>query len=296
MNGILNLNKPPGITSHDCVARIRRAAKMKRVGHAGTLDPMATGVLLVCLGQATRLSEYLMGGRKVYRAEITFGITTDTQDSSGRPLEENDASGVTPESIAGLLPRFTGDQLQVPPMVSALHYEGKRLYNLARQGIEVERAPRPVTIYRLDLLHFTPGEHPKVVVDVECSPGTYIRTLAHDLGAAAGCGAHMSALERRASGAFRVEEAVTLEAAEEQGRAGTFESLLSPMKTALAGRPLVEVSPEQVDALKQGRALSAPKACEGTDLVGLTGPGGDLVALARPEGELLRPFKVLLGA
>jgi tRNA pseudouridine55 synthase len=268
---------------------------MKRVGHAGTLDPMATGVLLVCLGQATRLSEYLMGGKKVYRAEVTFGTTTHSQDSSGQVIEVKDASGLTREAVEALLPRFTGEILQLPPMVSALHHEGKRLYDLARQGIEVERQPRPVTIYRLNLLRFAPGDPPRAEVRVECSSGTYIRTLAHDLGGAAGCGAHMSGLVREAVGAFTLADSVTLEQVEEAAGKEEFHRLLSPMTVAIEGHPLVQLREDQLNEVRFGKALPAEPDLPPSDLVGLVGPDGELAALAVCRFERLYPFKVLLG-
>ena len=295
MNGILNLDKPPGITSHDCVARIRRAAKIKRVGHAGTLDPMATGVLLLCIGQATRLAEFLMGGRKVYRAEITFGAVTDTQDSTGTVLFTEDASSVTAERLTGLFPRFTGEIEQVPPMVSALHHEGRRLYEIAREGGEVDRQPRPITIYGLELLRFQPGSQPKAEVEVACSAGTYIRTLAHDFGAALGCGAHMSALRRTAVGPFRVEDAVPLEDAEARARTGIMADRLTPMQAALADGPRVPVPADQMAALRNGRDLPSPPGLPDSERVGLIGPDGELAAVARARDGRLYPYKVLLG-
>jgi tRNA pseudouridine55 synthase len=295
MNGILNLDKPSGITSHDCVARIRRALRQKRIGHAGTLDPMATGVLLLCLGQATRLSDLLMGGRKAYRAEITFGVTTHSQDATGEVLTTRDASGLTREALEAVLPRFTGDLQQVPPMVSAVHHQGQRLYYLARKGIEVEREPRTITIYDLRLLSFTPGGSPRAEIEVTCSAGAYIRTLAHDIGEALGCGAHLSALRRVAVGPFRVEEAVSLEEAEEAARTGVLESRLLPMSAALKDHPTAATGAEDIPLLMQGRSLPSPFGQEDRDLVGLIGPGGDLVALARAREGRLFPFKVLLG-
>jgi tRNA pseudouridine55 synthase len=294
MNGILNLDKPSGMTSHDCVARIRRAMRQKRIGHAGTLDPMATGALLLCLGQATRLSDLLMGGRKVYRAEITFGSITDTQDATGRILETRDASGLKKEDLERILPHFTGEIQQIPPMVSALHHEGQRLYELARKGIEVEREPRSITIYDLRLLSFNSGNPPRAEVEAACSAGTYIRTLAHDIGEALGCGAHLSALRRSAVGPFRVEDGVSLEEAEEAARTGKLESRLTPMSEALKDYPRVCVEEDQMPLLRNGRDLPAPLDWEDRETVGLLGPSGDLVALARVREGRLYPFKVLM--
>jgi tRNA pseudouridine55 synthase len=291
LNGILVLDKPEGMTSHDCVARMRRATRMKRIGHAGTLDPMATGVLILCLGQATRLSEYLMEGTKTYQAEITFGATTDTQDRTGRILKTGDASRLNQTEFEAALREFVGEGLQTPPMVSAVHHEGARLYELARKGIEVERKPRPVTFYEFQPLRFMAGETPRAEIVVRCSPGTYIRTLAHDLGEALGCGAHLSALRRIESGGFTLSDAVTLDDATEAANAGNLESALVPMRRALKGATEAEISEAQCEEIRRGRALP-------TDLTGeriaLIDPSGELIALARAEDSLLKPYKVFI--
>ena len=183
ISGLLNIDKPTGLTSHDVVARIRKLAKQKKVGHAGTLDPLATGVLLVCLGQATRLIEYVMAGRKQYRATIHFGLTTDTLDADGQVIAERDASHLTEAELRQILPAFQGQIEQVPPIFSALKQGGQPLYKLARAGKTVEVAPRRVTIDSLKWLDWQP---PKLTLEVVCSPGTYVRSLARDLGEAAG--------------------------------------------------------------------------------------------------------------
>ena len=206
VDGILNLNKPKGWTSHDAVARVRRLTGVRRVGHAGTLDPMATGVLLICLGKATRISEYLMAGSKRYRATLRLGITTDSHDADGQVTAE---APVTADraAIDEALSRFRGPIAQVPPMVSAIKKNGQRLYELARRGIKVERPARTVEIFGLDLIDWTP---PELTIDVMCSPGTYVRALARDLGRELGCGAHLKALTRTASGDFTLGSAIEI--------------------------------------------------------------------------------------
>ncbi len=296
MNGILNLDKPPGITSHDAVARLRRATRIKRVGHAGTLDPMATGVLLLCVGQATRLSEYLMASMKTYAAQVAFGVTTDSQDATGVILQRRDATGLTEAVVRAMLPAFTGELLQTPPMVSAVHYEGRRLYELAREGIEVERAARPVTVHRLDLTHFIPGVAPVADLEVDCSSGTYVRTLAHDLGEALGCGAHLSALRRTRVGPFTLDASLPLEEMETLARMGSLSERFSPLSAALHSRALVEVDDNALEELRHGRSLPAPEGFADAPVVGITRSGGDLVAVARASEGRLFPFKTLFPA
>jgi tRNA pseudouridine55 synthase len=276
MDGILNLLKPPGMTSHDVVSAVRRALSIKKVGHTGTLDPGVAGVLPVCLGRATRLAEFIAGEDKAYRAEITFGVTTDTQDSFGEVRSEQDASHLGRGDVAYMLTRFHGAIMQIPPMVSAVKVGGKRLYELAREGVEVERQARPVTIHKLQLLDFRPGPRPVAFVDVVCSKGTYIRTLAADLGEKLGVGAHMSYLVRTRSGPFRLEAAATLE----ELAAGQA-PMLAPAD-ALGAMPRATVQGPAAERLKHGVAprlrLSEPP---GTT-VALLDESGDLLALAEP--------------
>lgn len=218
INGILNIYKEPGMTSFQVVSRVRRIVGEKKCGHTGTLDPEAEGVLPICLGRATKIVEYLTDRKKTYRAQLKLGVVTDTQDSSGRILEERDPSYVTEEVFRARLSEFEGDQLQVPPMVSALKVNGKRLYELAREGITVERAARPVTFYSIGILKLN---LPYAEIEVTCSKGTYIRTLIHDLGTKLGCGAIMTHLVRTAVGSFREQDAIRLSELEkivEEGR------------------------------------------------------------------------------
>jgi len=287
MNGILNIDKPAGMTSHDVVGRIRRVAHLKRVGHAGTLDPDATGVLLVCLGPATRLADYLAAEGKAYRATLALGATTTTEDASGEVLERVDARAITEADLAGLLPQFTGEILQIPPMVSALHHEGKRLYELARQGITVERAARTITIDSIRLSDFMPGAAASATLEVVCGKGTYIRTLCADLGAALGVGGHMAALRRTRIGAFGIEAAIPLDDLTPENIAGL---LVSP-SAALAHFPLHPLTQEsEAQDIAHGRSLicDLPEAA----VVRIVDAENVLLALGRTDGERLHPFKV----
>ena len=210
--GFLNINKPLHLTSHDVVARVRRVYRAKyggrKVGHAGTLDPLADGVLVICLGAATRLSEYVMRADKTYRARITLGETTTTYDAAGDVVDECDASHVKRTDIEAALPQFLGEIAQVPPMYSAIKQRGQKLYELARQGKTVERPARRVTIHSLDLLAW---RSPTLELKARCGAGTYIRSLAHDLGAALGVGAYLSGLTRTASGSFDISQSIALD-------------------------------------------------------------------------------------
>src|SRR5215212_1679502 len=208
LHGFLNIDKPAGMTSHDVVAQIRRAARQKRVGHAGTLDPAATGVLVVALGNATRLIEYVQDSTsKRYLAIVQLGTTTTTDDAEGTVLTTAAVPPLNRAAIEQALEPFRGEIMQVPPMYSALHHQGRRLHELAREGIVVERTARPVTIEQLELLDWST---PLLTVNIMCSKGTYIRSLAHDLGESLGCGAYLQALRRTAVGTFLIEDAVPL--------------------------------------------------------------------------------------
>ncbi len=240
-HGILIVNKPAGLTSHDVVARVRRSTRTRQVGHAGTLDPMATGVLVVCLGAATRISEYLLGHDKRYRAKIRLGVETNTYDAEGDITDTHEVN-VDRAAVAAVLTRYAGEIQQVPPMYSALKREGQKLYELARQGIEVERAARAVIIHSIDLLDY---QAPDMVIDVHCSAGTYIRSIAHDAGAALGTGAHLIELTRTASGPFTIEQALDLETLTTQ-----WADHLRPIDEALRDWPVVVLAePDRIRAL-----------------------------------------------
>ena len=208
MDGVIVINKPQGITSHDVVSFVRRKFRMRRVGHAGTLDPLATGVLIILVGRATKLFSRFESFDKAYRATLKLGMVTHTADIHGNVLFEKSCDAVTQEQVESVIAKFTGDIEQTPPMVSAVKVKGKRLYNLARQGIEVERKPRKIHINLLRLVKFF---SPLVEFYVECSKGTYVRQLAHDIGEALGCGACITQIERTKVGPFAIQEAVTLE-------------------------------------------------------------------------------------
>ncbi len=209
MDGLLPFHKPLGITSRRAVDIVRRHLHEKRAGHAGTLDPEAEGLLLICLGRATRLVDSIHELPKTYIAGLTLGRDSDTQDASGVVLHKQDSSHITEADLRCSLKQFTGDIMQMPPMYSACHHNGERLYDLARQGITVERPLRPVTIHRLELIDFTPGNPAQAHIEIECSTGTYIRTLCHDIGQALGCGGLMHSLNRTSIGPFTVESALT---------------------------------------------------------------------------------------
>jgi tRNA pseudouridine55 synthase len=232
VDGILNLNKPKGWTSHDVVAHIRRLTQIRRVGHAGTLDPMATGVLLVCLGRATRIAEYLMAGRKRYRAVIRLGISTDSHDADGQVTATSPVAADRAE-IERALSRFCGRIKQVPPMVSALKRQGQPLYKLARRGITVERPARSIEIFELTLTEWL---SPSLTVELTCSPGTYVRALARDLGRQLGCGAHLTALTRLASGDFVLNEALRVKQFAAAVAAGNQDSVQAPSGTDLQAK------------------------------------------------------------
>ncbi|MBI2843833.1 MAG: tRNA pseudouridine(55) synthase TruB [Armatimonadetes bacterium] len=281
MDGVLSLNKPSGPTSHDVVVRVRRILGEKRVGHAGTLDPLATGVLVVCVGKATRIVEYLVAQEKEYAAEMSLGRTTTTQDSAGEEVSSRDASHVTREMLEAVLPRFTGRIKQIPPMVSAVKHEGKRLYELARRDIEVEREPREVVIHRLEVTSFTPGERPVAGLNVVCSSGTYIRTLCADIGEALSVGGYMKSLVRLRVGRFDLRDAVDLETLEQAADQQRAEELMIPMDEALSELPAVVADPFLARLVAHGGAIPSNLiAAEGT-LVRVKSSSGDLLAVGR---------------
>jgi len=299
MDGVLNVLKPVGMTSHDVVDVLRRLIGQRRIGHTGTLDPGAAGVLVLVVGRATRIAEFLTESDKAYRVELTFGIATDSGDAFGKVTSTADASGLSEERVRDVLPQFTGEIEQVPPMTSAVKVAGVRLYERARRGEEIVVAPRRVRIRTLTLLRFWPGAPPRALVDVECTKGTYVRALARDMGVALEVGAHASFMLRRRVGRFTLETGHTLEelaALREEGRlAGT---LLS-MDDALADLPAVDLLPAQRLSILDGIALPLFKVPNWQHLprdvpIRLRDQGG-LLALARVEGGNLRPFKVLRG-
>ena len=250
-HGILNVYKEAGCTSHDVVARLRGICKQKKIGHTGTLDPDAVGVLPVCLGNATKLSDMLTDRQKEYVADFRLGVTTDTQDISGRILEEREVL-VSPSQVREAVFSFLGDSLQVPPMYSALKVDGKKLYELARAGKEVERKPRPVRIYELEILEF---RLPVVVFRAVCSKGTYIRTLCSDIGGKLGCGGAMQSLKRTRVGRFSLEAARTLGEIQLLKDEGRLDEVLLPVDSVFTECPIIHVSREFERLLNNGNAF-----------------------------------------
>jgi len=260
LDGILNINKPPGKTSFGVVAAVKRLSGEKRVGHSGTLDPDATGVLPICLGRATRIVEFLVDTTKTYRAMIELGIATDTYDSSGQVTHRGDASQIHRADVESALEAFRGPIQQTPPMYSAVKHRGKPLYKLAREGIEIERKSRTVTIHRLEMLDWQP---PVVTLEIECSKGTYIRSLANDLGEALGCGAHLKNLVRTRCGIFDIRDSVSLAQLEEASRRGYWEHFLYPADIALQEYSAVVVDDTGEEAIRNGSPLALEQDTKG---------------------------------
>ncbi|HEY81951.1 MAG TPA: tRNA pseudouridine(55) synthase TruB [Dehalococcoidia bacterium] len=253
MDGILNINKPAGRTSFSVVALVRRLSQERRVGHAGTLDPMATGVLPVCLGQGTRVIEFLADSPKTYRAQIELGVATDTYDASGKVIQQGDPSHITREQVELALGSFRGLIQQTPPMYSALKHQGQRLYELARAGISVERKSRPAKIHHLEVIDWQP---PVVTVEVTCGKGTYIRSLAHDLGQLLGCGATLKSLVRLNYGPFDIETAISLPQLEDAFHYGYWPSLLHPIDSVLLHWGAAVVSQATEQSIRRGAPVA----------------------------------------
>ena len=294
-DGFLLVDKPGGWTSHDVVARCRRLLGERRVGHAGTLDPMATGLLVLGLGRDTRLLRFVQHLPKVYLAVAVLGVATDTLDADGAVLSREPLP-VGEDEVRAAAARFVGIIHQVPPMVSARRVEGRRLYDLAREGKEVVREARAVEVHSLDLVDFAPSDYPEVTLRVSCSTGTYIRTLADDLARALGGRAHLSALRRLRVGSLRVEEAHELAAVEEAAAGGTAEELLLEPAAALRDLPAVQVADDGARAVRHGAVFPAPLLGIDPDVAGLhrvLDGGGRLLAVYRVEGRAARPEVVL---
>lgn len=287
MDGVLVCDKPAGLTSHDVVARVRRLAGQRRVGHGGTLDPPATGVLVLALGRATRLLPFLPTEPKRYLAEVAFGATTDTLDAAGTVTGTAAADRVDELGLRAALAGFLGPQEQVPPMVSAIKVGGERLYAKARRGEEVERAPRPIVIHELELLGFAGGERPLATLAVVCSGGTYVRSLAADLGRALGTLAHLASLRRTAVGRFAEADAHTLEELAEPGR---MEAAVLDPAAAMASTATRALTPDEASALATGRTLDPTGR---GDPVAAVGPDGRLVAVIQDSAGRARPKVVL---
>lgn len=290
IDGILLLNKPYGCTSNQALQTAKRLYFAQKAGHTGSLDPMATGVLPLCFGEATKLSQYLLNADKAYQATIRFGERTNTADAEGEIIATADASVLTQAQVAQAMQAFTGDIEQVPPMYSALKKDGKPLYKLAREGVEIERAARAVTIFQYDLLAFRPGAVAEADVYVRCSKGTYIRSLADDLGEALGVGAHLSRLHRVQVGDFIEKDCVTMEQLEQLKAEQAYEAmdalLVSP-EQAVNHLPLVEVADVAGYYVRRGQPVLVPKApVEG--LVRIREEGGTFLGI----GEVLDDGRV----
>ena len=291
--GLILLDKPSGPTSHDMVYAVRRGTGHKRVGHAGTLDPLATGLLVICLGPATRLSEYLAGKDKRYTARLRLGQTTDTYDAQGQVTA---ASADIPGQVAveAALAAFRGPQQQVPPAFSAIKRGGQKAYDLARRGETVVLEPRPVIFYAIELTVWQP---PELVLDVHCSAGTYIRSLAHDLGQRLGCGAHLSGLRRTASGGLSLDQSVPLDQLQAAFARGDWRQYLRAADTALADWPAVRLTADETARVQRGQSVPFEAATpeDAPDRLGRAyNPAGEFIAVLRADQEagVWRPDKV----
>lgn len=280
ISGVLVVDKPVGLTSHDVVEIVRKGTNIRRAGHTGTLDPRASGVLVILIGPAVRLSEFVSAADKRYQAIIRLGGTTDTYDADGRFTSRSTVPvNLTEEQFNEVLQRFVGEIEQTPPPYSAVRVGGRRAYEMARKGEEVELTPRKITVYHLEVLEWAP---PEVVIDVHCSSGTYVRSLANDLGQALGCGAYLVGLRRTKSGRFTLRDAVPLRKLQEAFVTGTWYQYLIPAAEALADWPAVELSPDEVEAVKHGhRIKAAPDSKPG--MVRAISMAGELVAIMTLE-------------
>jgi tRNA pseudouridine55 synthase len=288
--GLLIIDKPIGPTSHRVVSVVRQGTGIRKVGHAGTLDPRASGVLVLCLGAATRLSEYLSTSSKRYEAVIRFGTTTRTYDADGEIVERTDATP-TSEQIRAALPAFVGEIEQAPPPYSAVKVHGQKAYELARAGQDVDLGPRQVTIYRLEATEYRP---PDLALTVECSAGTYMRSLAHDLGQRLGMGAYLAALRRTKAGPFDLNDAVPLARLEAAFSTGDWQAFVRPPSDALPEFPIVSVGAEDIERLRFGHRVAAMEGSSG--LARALASDGTLIAIleAVEGGSLWHPRKVFL--
>jgi tRNA pseudouridine55 synthase len=281
VDGILLLDKPIGLTSNAALQTVKRLFNANKAGHTGNLDPLATGLLPICLGEATKISGFLLDSDKRYIGTCKLGVRTRTADAEGEILETRPVGDFNERQVQAVLEGFIGQIEQIPPMHSAVKVNGTPLYKLAREGKEIERKSRRVTIYEINLLRF---EGDELEIDLRCSKGTYVRTLAEDIGEALGCGAHLSALRRTASGPFELEHAVTLPELEQLAESGfeALDDLLLPMEDALFDWPIVNMSTNTAYYLQQGQAVQIPKA-----------PTTGWVCLRRDDGKFLGIGQIL---
>lgn len=276
ISGALVVDKPVGMTSHDVVQAIRNGTGLRRAGHTGTLDPRASGVLVILVGPAVRLSEYVSASDKRYQAIIRLGGTTDTFDAEGKFTPSKDPLNVTEEEFEEALKTFVGEIEQVPPAHSAVKVGGRKAYEMARKGEEVELEPRKITVHHLEVLEWTP---PEVVIDVHCSSGTYVRSLANDLGQKLGCGAYLVGLRRTKSGKFTLRDATPLRKLQEAFNAGNWYQFLIPAAEALADWPSVELNPDEVEGVRHGHRVKAKDEDTVNEKVRGISTQGELVAL-----------------
>ncbi|MDZ7784197.1 MAG: tRNA pseudouridine(55) synthase TruB [Halioglobus sp.] len=285
MNGILILNKPRGISSNKALQSAKQLYFAAKAGHTGSLDPLASGVLPLCFGEATKFSQFLLNADKAYESTVVFGTSTATGDAEGEVRAQVDASGLVAADVEAALRDFRGEIEQIPSMYSAIKKDGQPLYKLARQGREVEREARTVVIRRVELTDFRPGAHPQADIYLECTKGTYVRTIAEDLGAALGCGAHISALRRTRSGPFGLDDSValaTLEALKNGDQLAEMDALLRPADAALGAMPLVRLTESGGFYMRQGQPVQVPNA-----------PCNGMVRVALESGEFLGVGEIL---
>ena len=291
VSGVLVVDKPVGLTSHDVVQIIRRGTGIRRAGHTGTLDPRASGVLVVLIGPAVRLSEFVSAEDKRYQATIHLGSSTDTYDAEGVTSQPEVPVDVSREAFTELLQQFIGEIEQIPPPYSAVKVQGERAYNMARRGEQVDLAPRIIHVHSLDLLEWAP---PEVVIDVHCSSGTYVRSLAHDIGEQLGIGAHLVGLRRTRSGRFTLRDAVSLRRLREAFEQGTWAQHLIPAAEALADWPAVELDQAGLEKVRNGNPIPAEEGAKG--LARAVSEQGDLVAIVELIGNEWKPRKVFFSS
>lgn len=292
--GVLSLNKPVGLTSFGAVREVRQIFGERRVGHAGTLDPNASGVLPICIGKATRLVDYFHSQPKCYRCTVKFGVRSDTLDTEGELTPGGDASALSGEEVAERLQGFVGEIEQIPPMHSAVRHQGQHLYDIARTGATVERKPRSITIYRAQLLDFRSGIQAEADIEVECGKGAYMRVLAADLGELTQTGAILSWLERTSYGPLRIEDAVTLDSLKTMEDPA---AALLPATVAIEFLPRLDLAPQLASKLQSGQSVWVPRlpaqpvegACRAH------GPTGDFLAIGELQGNLFKPTRVFPG-
>ncbi|HEX9017928.1 MAG TPA: tRNA pseudouridine(55) synthase TruB [Anaerolineaceae bacterium] len=300
ISGVLVVDKPVGLTSHDVVQVVRKGTNIRRAGHTGTLDPRASGVLVILIGPAVRLSEYVSASDKRYQAVVRLGASTDTYDAEGHIVSTSPVDKITEEQFETALETFVGEIEQVPPPYSAVKVHGRKAYEMAREGEEVDLAPRRIKVYSLEMLEWAP---PEAVIDVYCSSGTYVRSLAHDLGEKLGCGAHLVGLRRTKSGRFTLRDAVPLRKLREAFEDGNWYQFLIPAAEALSDWPAIELTQEQVESIRHGHRITAEESdpaptsggnFHGASMVRGVSEQGELVALMElvPDDHEWQPKKV----